>query len=125
MARENILMVTGGQGVPFGLRASQLSMITRILIWVAALMIVLTGVLTIVAKRAMEGAMFTEIDAQVQQSQNVLRLLVQQKGQPAIVNGKLAFGDWIANDDNSIVDTIKERTGSTATLFQRIDGKQI
>jgi hypothetical protein len=43
----------------------------------------------------------------------------------SIRDGKLTFGEWVANGDFSIVDLLKAKTGSEATLFQAIDGKLI
>src|SRR6185295_13984421 len=85
-------------------------------------MFALSASLFLVARQAIEQAVYAEIDGEVQHAQNLLHYLVDQKGKPAIVDGKLVFGSWVANDDHSVVDAVKDLTGSTATLFQVKDG---
>jgi len=42
-----------------------------------------------------------------------------------LVDGKLRFGRWVANGDNSLVDHLHALTGADATLFALLDGKPI
>jgi methyl-accepting chemotaxis protein len=85
-------------------------------------MLVLAVGLLFVVRQSTERAIYTQVDQEVQHAQNLLHHLVKQKGQPSIVDGKLLFGTWVANDDHSVVDTVLDVTGATATLFQVKDG---
>jgi len=56
---------------------------------------------------------------------NLLRSRFTASGTPAIVGGKIAYGDQIVNDNFQIVDSIEKDMGSKATVFQKIGDKAI
>src|SRR5439155_4176206 len=88
-------------------------------------MLGVTAALVVVVKQSFEHAMFTQYEAMIMARGNFHRYLVDEKGPASIRDGKLTFGDWVANGDFSVVDLLKAKTGSEATLFQAIDGKLI
>ncbi|HEY3059411.1 MAG TPA: methyl-accepting chemotaxis protein [Chloroflexota bacterium] len=106
-------------------RVSRVSIGTRVLIAGALCLLGLSAVTLFVVKVQLEQAMLTQYKAMIMARGNFHRYLVDEKGVASISNGKLTFGSYVANDDFSIVDTVKDKTGSEATLFQLIDGKLI
>src|SRR5919199_4714250 len=106
-------------------RFGRVSIGTRVLAAGAVCLLGLTAVLLFVVKLRMEDAMLQQYQAMINARGNFHRYLVDEKGPAAIVNGQLTFGSWVANGDFSVVDTVKQKTGSEATLFQLIDGKLI
>jgi methyl-accepting chemotaxis protein len=106
-------------------RIARTSFVAKIVaVWVVSL-VVLAGALFVVVKSSVEGTMFAEAREGVLHAGNFHRYLVDQKGAPGIVDGKLTFGTWVANGDPSVVDLVKQTTGAEATLFQHVDGKLI
>src|SRR5712691_9806857 len=91
----------------------------------AVCMLGVTAALVVVVKQSVEHSMFTQYEAMIMARGNFHRYLVDEKGPASIREGKLTFGDWVANDDFSVVDLLKAKTGSEATLFQATDGKLI
>jgi methyl-accepting chemotaxis protein len=67
------------------------------------------------AERELTRLGFDHID----QSMRTLTAIAKDKGPARIADGKLLFGDRVINDDNEIVDKVKEIVGGTATVFQR------
>lgn len=109
-----------GRRGSFGDRIRAMTLITFI-----AMAVVLGGGLSLLIYQSVNRTFFEQFQADVDHAGNVHRYLVDQKGSAAIVNGKLQFGAWVANDDHAVVDTVKRLTGAEATLFQLIDGKLI
>ncbi|MCL4535444.1 MAG: methyl-accepting chemotaxis protein [Bacteroidetes bacterium] len=104
---------------------SRVPILTRILAVSAFSLVLLATVVTLVVKANIEQAFLEQITGEVVSASNLLRYLAEQKGDPAIVEGKMSFGSWTANGDFSVVDLVKEKTGAEATIFQLIDGKLI
>ncbi|MFN8633626.1 MAG: methyl-accepting chemotaxis protein [Chloroflexota bacterium] len=106
-------------------RLRDLSFITRVLAITGLLLVGLAGTLLVVVQQTVESTMLDESRQGVVRAGNFHRYLVDQKGAPAIVDGKLIFGSWVANGDYSVVDRVKQAMGAEATLFQVVDGKLI
>jgi len=100
-------------------------MSTRVLIAGALCLVGLSAVVLVVVKQQVEDAMLTQYKSMIMARGNFHRYLVDEKGPANIVDGKLTFGSYVANGDFTVVDTVKDKTGSEATLFQHIDGKLI
>ncbi len=56
---------------------------------------------------------------------NLLRSRFTVSGAPAIVDGKIAYGGQVINDNFGIVDSIEKDMGVKATVFQKIGDKAI
>jgi methyl-accepting chemotaxis protein len=106
-------------------RIMNLSVGTRILSVTAVLLLVLSGALLLAVKQSVETAITGDVYTEMDSAANFHRYLVDQKGAPSIVDGKLMLGDYIVNDDFQVVDLVKKKTGAQATLFELIDGKLI
>jgi methyl-accepting chemotaxis protein len=65
--------------------------------------------------------MRAELTRQAMEYQNaklrVLHELLNQKGEPKVVDGKLQFGSYVANWNHEVVDKLTALTGGTATVF--------
>jgi methyl-accepting chemotaxis protein len=103
----------------------QLSIATRVMLACAVCMVGVTAAIVVVVKQSVEEAMLVQFQAMILARGNFHRFMVDEKGPASIRDGKLMFGDWVANGDFSVVDLLKAKTGSEATLFQAIDGKLI
>jgi methyl-accepting chemotaxis protein len=88
---------------------------------------VLSGVIAVVASIAITAfavlnLMRGELTDQAQAYQDVklrmLHELLHAKGEPKIVDGKLAFGSYVVNGNYEVVDKLTELAGGTATIFQ-------
>ena len=88
-----------------------------VLFGVAAVILSVT-VTTVAVLVLMRG----ELTRQAQEFQNIkmrtLHELVQRKGGAKVADGKLMFGDYVANENYEIVDKLKQLGGGTATIFQ-------
>ena len=71
---------------------------------------------------AVLSLMQAELTRQAQQYQDAkmrtLHELLQQRGDPKIVDGKLVFGNYVVNGNYEIVDKLAMLAGGTATIFQ-------
>jgi methyl-accepting chemotaxis protein len=105
-------------------RVRRTSFVTRILLAVGIALAGLTATLMVVVTRQVETAMYNEAQATIVYDNDVLRYLVQQRGTASSANGRLAFGDWTANDDTAVVDLVRQLTGAQATIFQ-LQGDQL
>ena len=106
-------------------RLGRVSIGTRVLVAGAVCLVGLAAVLLLVVKVQVEQSMLQQYQAMINARGNFHRYLVDERGPAAIVDGQLTFGSYVANGDFTVVDTVKEKTGSEATLFQLIDGKLI
>jgi methyl-accepting chemotaxis protein len=102
-----------------------MSIATRVMLACGVCMVGVTAAILIVVKQSFEETMLTQYQAMILARGNFHRFMVDEKGPPSIRDGRLTFGDWVANGDFSVVDLLKAKTGSEATLFQAIDGKLI
>jgi methyl-accepting chemotaxis protein len=87
---------------------------------------VISGVASVVASIAvttvailalMRSELTTQAHAFQETKMNILRELVREKGEPKAVDGKLVFGDYVANGNYEVVDKLTNIAGGTATLF--------
>jgi methyl-accepting chemotaxis protein len=98
--------------------STRLSITSRMLTIIVVGLVVLTSAILLVVSTQVERVVQEQLQARVDQSNAIMRNLLEQKGPPAIVDGKLTFGSWIAQDDFSIVDTVQALGGAHATIFQ-------
>ena len=99
---------------------SPVSLVARILAVAALALVLLAGTLLVVITQVVDRTVYAQSQATVTHADTVLRYLVAQKGAPALIDGKLTFGRWVANNDNAVVDQLERLTGATATLFQAL-----
>jgi methyl-accepting chemotaxis protein len=87
---------------------------------------VLVGLVSVIASIAittlatlslMRSELTTQAHAFQDTKMRLLRELVDQKGEPKVVDGKLQFGSYVANGNYEVVDKLVEIAGGTATLF--------
>ncbi len=102
-------------------RFAHASVTVRILATTALSLVLLAGALLFVVRQTVEQALGDQHMKEVVYAEKLLNRLVEMKGTPAIVDGKLTFGDWVANGDHSVVDMVLDTSGSTATIFQLQD----
>lgn len=79
-------------------RLRAVSIVVRITIISAVALVAMAAVLTAVVKGTVEASFTEELEAQVISANNFGRHVAEQKGKPAIADGKLAFGSWPANE---------------------------
>ncbi len=103
----------------------RLSIVSRIIALATLSVMVLTAVLIFVVRDRVRTAIYDDISAQVQTSENVLHDAIDAKGTPAMRGGKLTFGGWIADGDETLVDRVKKLTGADATLFAAHSGTPV
>ena len=101
------------------------SLATQVLVITALSLIAFMGVLLAVVIQTVTSSVSAEIQSQVDVSQRTLRNLIGTKGDPALISGRLHFGNWIANSDSQVVDEVKEISGCDATIYQIMNGKPI
>jgi len=99
---------------------SPVSLVARILAVAALALVLLASTLLVVITQVVDRTVYAQSQATVTHADIVLRYLVAQKGAPALIDGKLTFGRWVANNDNTVVDQLEQLTGATATLFQAL-----
>ncbi|MCK9580099.1 MAG: Cache 3/Cache 2 fusion domain-containing protein [Methanoregula sp.] len=56
---------------------------------------------------------------------NLLRNRFAALGAPSIVDGKIAYGNQVVNDNYNVVDSLETDMGVKATVFQNVNGKAI
>lgn len=97
----------------------RISVAGRVSIAIAAFLIVLAGVLIFSAYQLVAQEMENQAVAAQKTNMRVAWNVLQQAGtEYAIKDGKLYAGDVLLNDNNEIVDKVKELVGGTATIFQ-------
>ncbi|WP_374373719.1 methyl-accepting chemotaxis protein [Dongia sp.] len=97
----------------------RLSVAARISIAIAAFLILLAGVLIFSAYQLVAQEMENQAVSAQKTSMRVAWNVLQQAGTDyAIKDGKLYAGDVLLNDNNDLVDKVKELVGGTATIFQ-------
>ena len=64
-----------------------------------------------------------ETNAKVAEAMAYLKSEVEKLGAPSVQNGEQSFGTTKMNNNFTIVDDVKAKFGSTATLFAAQDGK--
>ena len=101
------------------------SIVTRVFIVAACALIALTAAILWTASQRVYDATAASIGTEVDGANAILREFLDARGKPAIVDGKLRFGAWVANDDPSLVDVIKSRLDSEATIFQVMNGELV
>src|SRR5205823_11161393 len=123
---QPIPVPAGGGSSMMLARLRRMSIVTRVLAVATLSLVVLSGTLFVVVKQTVETTTFDQTRAEVIHAEGMLHYLADQKGSPAIVNGKLVFGRWVATHNYSLVDAVLHATGATATMFQlRDDGKLV
>lgn len=63
-------------------------------------------------------ATFTVAESSLHSTMAVARDLLYTKGSASIVNGNMIVGDYVVNNDQSIVDSIKSKTNADASIFR-------
>jgi len=91
-----------GKTVAFGI----LSVVASILVTTLAILSLMRGELTRQASTFQEAKI------------KVLHQLLQQKGEPKVVDGKLMFGSYVVNGNYEVVDRLTTMAGGVATIFQ-------
>jgi hypothetical protein len=99
-------------------RISSLPILVRLMAVSTFVLVAVAAALVLAVKDRVEQAMHTQAQDEVVHANSLLHYFTTQKGQPALKDGKLVFGDWVANGDNSVVDLVTEKSGAVATLFQ-------
>lgn len=72
---------------------------------------------TIATLSLMRGELTDQAHAYQDAKMRVLKELLHQKGEPAIVDGKLQFGNHVINGNYEVVDKLANLAGGTATIF--------
>ena len=67
--------------------------------------------------RSLEQEMTRRAQSSLATNLGLLKELLAAQGAPQLADGKLRFGDYVANDDVTIVDKVKAIAGGNATLF--------
>src|SRR5689334_10346945 len=93
-----------GVALMIGRRISRLSVVWKMLVVPTLGLIGLAAVVLVVVNASVERVFLAQLQGQVDTANAVERYMVDQKGPAAIVDGKLTFGSWVANDDFSVVD---------------------
>ena len=97
----------------------KISIAGRVTITLAVFLILLSAGLIVSAYYLVSAKMAEQATAAQQTSMRVAWNVLQQQGTTfSIKDGKLYAGDTPLNDNNQIVDKIKELVGGTATIFQ-------
>jgi len=104
---------------------SRVSIITRIALAGVLSLLVFAVAMLFFIKYSLEQAIYSEMQARVDVAENTMWELLRAKGRPSLVDGKLHFGQWLANGDRSLVDHVHKLTGANATIFAVIRGKPI
>src|ERR1041384_8456240 len=74
-------------------------------------------VTTVLILSLMRGELIHQANTLQEAKLKVLHELVQQKGAPHLVDGKLMFGNYVANGNYEVVDKLVEMAGGVATIF--------
>jgi methyl-accepting chemotaxis protein len=74
-------------------------------------------VTTVVILGLMRGEMLRQANSLQEAKLKMLHELVQQKGPPHLVDGKLLFGNYVVNGNYDVVDKLVEMAGGVATIF--------
>lgn len=90
------------KSIAFGLAA----VVVSIAVTATAVLILMRGELTRLATVYQDATM------------KVLHQLLLSKGEPKITEGKLTFGNYVANGNYDVVDSLAAIAGGTATIFQ-------
>ncbi len=97
----------------------RISIAGRVTITIAAFLILLSAGLIVSAYLLVSDKMAEQATVAQQTSMRVAWDVLQQNGTSfSIKDGKLYAGETLLNDNNQIVDKIKELVGGTATIFQ-------
>ncbi|MBE7210225.1 MAG: methyl-accepting chemotaxis protein [Gluconacetobacter diazotrophicus] len=76
-----------------------------------------SGELDRLARHLATEAALAGVQNELDRSAGLLRDALQALGRPRVVGDTLMFGDTVINDDEAIVDSVRDRTGGTATIF--------
>jgi methyl-accepting chemotaxis protein len=97
----------------------RISIAGRVTITIAAFLILLSAGLIVSAYLLVSDKMAAQATAAQQTSMRVAWDVLKQNGTSfSVKDGKLYAGETLLNDNNQIVDRIKELVGGTATIFQ-------
>ncbi|MGN6563981.1 MAG: methyl-accepting chemotaxis protein [Thermomicrobiales bacterium] len=97
----------------------------QILALAGLLLIVLTLIINAVTVRQVGAATNAQAQTNVTGAANFFKYLLDQKGSATVIDGQLQFGGWIANNNFSIVDAVKDNTATEAVMYQLVDGKLV
>jgi methyl-accepting chemotaxis protein len=75
-------------------------------------------VTTLAILNLMRGELTRQANTFQEAKLKVLHELLQQKGEARVVDGKLLFGNYVANGNYEVVDKLAEMAGGVATIFQ-------
>jgi len=75
-------------------------------------------VTTLAILNLMRGELTRQANTFQEAKIKVLHQLLEQKGEAHVVNGKLLFGNYVANGNYEVVDKLASMTGGVATIFQ-------
>ena len=101
------------------------SLATRIIAVTTLSLLLLAAAILAMTYHSTFEAVYTDLQDQGESAYRTLDALLHDKGEPAIVGGKLAFGSYTPADDDPILERVKTLTTADSTLFQIIDGKPI
>jgi len=76
------------------------------------------SVTTLAILLLMRAELTSQAHAFQETKMKILRELLEEKGKPKLVDGKLMFGDYVVNGDFEVVDKLTTIAGGTATIFQ-------
>jgi len=75
-------------------------------------------VTTLAILNLMRGELTRQANVLQEAKLKVLHELLQQKGEAHVVDGKLMFGNYVANGNYEVVDKLTDMAGGVATIFQ-------
>jgi methyl-accepting chemotaxis protein len=91
----------------------------RILVVTAAVFLAFAAVLLFVVRRDVARTVQAEVGERVTTGAKVLRGSADAAGTPRVTReGRLAFGTTIADENNALVDRVKELTGADAVVYR-------
>ncbi len=96
---------------------ARLPMATRIAAFGVMMVCLFVSVSLVLSYRSARGEMLEVAEATLKTNISLLRTLLQERGDPKVENGKLLFGEYVANDNFEVVDKVKDIAGGTATIF--------
>jgi methyl-accepting chemotaxis protein len=83
-----------------------------------AVVVVCISVTTMAILNLMRGELTRQANTLQEAKLKVLHELLQQKGEARVVDGKLMFGNYVANGNYEVVDKLTDMAGGVATIFQ-------
>lgn len=91
---------------------------TKATLWGALSVVTSIAVVSTVSLVLIRSELTRQAHAYQDAKMRVFHELLSQKGEAKVVDGKLTFGSYVANNNFDIVDKLSSMTGGTATIFQ-------